>query len=125
MKIDVKEIIRRLEADFKSTYRPYAYFTSNPLWIMCIETVKNVKLMNNIIFCNDVLLLPPVKVFLMSNNNLSDLTTDYEKKAIGAFWGFVFKFVFGYISQKEISISTKGVKSAAYFYGCNKNVEVV
>lgn len=40
--------------------------------------------------------------------------TDTEKKALGAFWAFIFKEVFGYQEKKNVSISTCSVKTAAY-----------
>ena len=53
--------------------------------------------------------------------------TDEEKKSIGAFWGFVFKFVFGYKNQKSVSVrvADNNLKSATYFFDCPQEIEVV
>jgi len=127
MVISPSSIISRINADFAGIYKPFSNFPgSGLLWVECLNTINDVKLMNHIIFCNDVMRIPPVKVFLMSNNNLNQEFSDFEKKAMGAFWGFVFKFVFGYKLQKEnVPINTKGVKKATYFYNVDKSIEVV
>lgn len=119
-------IITKINSDFASAYKPFSNFPgSGLLWAECLNAINDVKLMNHIIFCNDIMQIPPVKVFLMANNNLNQQFTDFEKKAMGAFWGFVFKFVFGYRSQKEnIPINTKGVKKATQFYDFPSQVVV-
>lgn len=120
-------IIDKINSDFASVYKPFTNFHgSGLLWLECLNTINDVKLMNHIIFCNDVLQIPPVKVFLMANNNLNQEFNNFEKKAMGAFWGFVFKFVFGYRSQKEnVPINTKGVKKATQFNNFPSQVVVV
>ena len=125
MKVTSSEIINKINSDFSSVYKPFSNFpNSGVLWNECINTVKDAKLLNNIIFCNDVLQIPPVKVFLAANN-ISTVLTDDDKKSIGAFWGFVFKFVFGYRNQKSVSIRINSVKSATYFFDAPQTVEVV
>ncbi|MGL5258209.1 MAG: hypothetical protein ACRC76_14370 [Proteocatella sp.] len=126
MKISSSSIISKINSDFTSVYRPQSNFPgSGALWNECINTINDTKLMNHIIFCNDVMKIPPVKTFLMSNNAIVSLLSNEEKKAIGAFWGFVFKFVFGYTQQKDnVPINTKSVKKAAYFYDPVEHIEV-
>lgn len=127
MKISTASIISKINLDFTSVYRPQSNFPqSGLLWNECINTIKDVKIMNHIIFCNDVMKIPPVRTFLMSNNVVIPPFSNEEKKAIGAFWGFVFKFVFGYKQQKDnVPINTKDVKKAAYFYEVADLIEVV
>lgn len=117
MNITTGEIVARINSEFASTYKPFSNFpNSGMIWNECIGTIQDARLMNNIIFCNDVLQMPPVKVFLLANKNINVDLTDEEKKSIGAFWGFVFKFVFGYRNQKSISVRVCNVKSATYFF---------
>ena len=126
MKIFCKDIINRIDSGFSSIYKPFAHFPhSGDVWNECINAVSDEKLMNNIVFCNDILALPPVKVFLAANKTLNRDLSDYEKKAIGAFWGFVFKFILGYKYQKSISVRVNTVKSATYFLDCPQPIEVV
>lgn len=127
MNISPSSIVTKVNSDFSSVYKPFSNFPgSGTLWNECMNTVNNVMLMNHIIFCNDVLQIPPVKVFLMANHNLNQEFTDFEKKAMGAFWGFIFKLVFNYRMQKDsVPINTKGVKKAAYFYDVSQHVEVI
>lgn len=126
MKISSSSIISKINSDFTSAYKPQSNFPgSGALWDECINTIKDAKLMNHIIFCNDVMKIPPVKTFLMANNSAIPPFSNEEKKAIGAFWGFVFKFAFGYTQQKnDVPINTKGVKKAAYFYDIVQSIEV-
>ncbi len=125
MKLSPTYTINKVNAEFSSVYKPFSNFlNSGIIWNECIKTIKDVKLMNNIIFCNDVLQIPPVKVFLMANKSLNVEFTDNDKKAIGAFWGFIFKFVFGYKNQKSISVRVNNIKSATYFFDSPDNVEI-
>lgn len=125
MEVTSSEIINKINSDFSSVYKPFSNFpNSGVLWNECINTVKDAKLLNNIIFCNDVLQIPPVKVFLAAKN-ISTVLTDDNKKSIGAFWGFVFKFVFGYRNQKSVSIRINSVKSATYFFDVPQDIEVI
>jgi len=125
MKLTPAQIINRINTDFSSAYRPFSNFRdSGALWEECLSTVENPKLMNNIIFCNDILQIPPVKVFIAAKN-ITTVLTDADKKAIGAFWGFVFKFVFEYKNQKNVSIRINSVKSATYFFDGPKDTEVI
>jgi hypothetical protein len=125
MKLKSTAIINRINSDFSSAYRPFSKFpNSGALWEDCINTVKDSKLMNNIIFCNDVLQIPPVKVFIAAKN-ITMVLSNADKKAIGAFWGFVFKFVFKYKNQKSLAIKINSVKNATYFFDGPKNTEVI
>lgn len=87
------------------TYRPY--------WDKCMEAVQDRELLSHIMFCNDLFHIPPVKTFLLyyeqdfiSITGREDAALEpFVKKAIGAFWGMVFKFVLGYQGQESVSIS--------------------
>ena len=119
------EIIKEIDNNFEKKYKPFSKFkNSGVIWDECIKAVNDVKLMNHIIFCNDVLRIPPVKVFLAANTTLTGDFTDLEKKSIGAFWGFVFKFVFMYGSQASSPVNMKGVRTATYFYDNVNAVDV-
>ena len=122
------EITKRIEAEFTQKYKAFSNFPqSGKVWDECLAAVQDAKLMNNLVFCNDVLQIPPVKVFLLANTTIGGQLTDEEKKSIGAFWGFVFKFVFGYKNQKSVSVRVvdNNLKSATYFFDCPQELEVV
>lgn len=129
MQISSSAIISKINSDFAKNYKPFTSFpNSGVIWSECIGVVQDPKLMNFIIQCNDVMEIPPVKVFLkvLLKKNFNHELTIYEKKAIGAFWGFVFKFVFGYKAQKDnVPVNVKDVKKAAYFYSVDESIEVV
>ena len=122
------EITKRIEAEFTQKYKAFSNFPqSGKVWDECLAAVQDAKLMNNLVFCNDVLQIPPVKVFLLANATIGGQLADEEKKSIGAFWGFVFKFVFGYKNQKSVSVrvADNNLKSATYFFDCPQEIEVV
>lgn len=72
------------------------------------EAVRDRELFSHIIFCNDLLRIPPIKTFLLYyEQDLIRITGRedaalelFAKKAIGAFWGMVFKFALGYQDQE-------------------------
>jgi hypothetical protein len=117
---------------FVKRYKSFSEFVSSgKLWNDCIEAAQDADLMNNIIFCNDVHEIPPALSFLRTLNPQEDLE-EFEKRAVGAFWGFIFKFVFGYRNQRSTSTQRcllarekKIIKSATYFYDIDEKVVVV
>lgn len=127
MNFTSKQIENTIYTDFTHAYKPFSNFkNSGPLWDACIDYVNNSDLMNGMIFSNDILQIPPVKVFIAINKQFNNLS-DYEKKALGAFWGFVFKFVFNYRNQRSVSIinNTNNIKSATYYYDDSINIKVI
>ena len=121
------EITQRIEEGFAQKYKAFSNFPqSGKVWDECLAAAQDAKLMNNLVFCNDVLQIPPVKVFLLANATIGGQLADEEKKSIGAFWGFVFKFVFGYKNQKSVSVrdADNNLKSATYFFDCPQMIEV-
>ena len=112
----------------RDEYRPY--------WDKCIECVEDRELLHNIIFCNDYLGIPPVKTFLtVYRDDFIRITGDerarldaFIKRSIGAFWGMVFKFVFGYTKQKSVSVTMNAyfeVRTATVFSGRPKDFKIV
>ena len=116
MEIRSTEIVDRLENEFAGIYRPFAKFQGKPLWGECLVAVKNPELMGHINFNNNTMGIPPVVSFLSAPNGVPDTLSDDERKFIGAFWGFVFRKVFGCGVDKMVAAGgVKGVKSAALF----------
>lgn len=116
MVISCAKIEQELRNDFSTRYRRFSSFVDNgDLWDRIIDTVRDVELMKNIVFCNDVMKIPPVKTFIMAQKTpLKDLEND-EKQAIGAFFGFIFKDVFKYTGQESVSCVVNTVKTATRF----------
>ena len=126
------DIVQKITDRFADTYPHFKEFQQSPeyraYWDKCIESVANRDLLNNIIFCNDIFSIPPVKTFLtyyrddfilLTGNKQARLDT-YVKRAIGAFWGMVFKFVLDYKEQKSVSVSMNEyffVKTASVYSG--------
>lgn len=125
MRISKADILQQIDDGFSSAYKPFTTFqNSGYLWDKCITAVSDIDLLRKIIFCNDILQAPPVQVFLkVSCLKTTDLT-NYEKKATGAFWGYVFKVIFQYRDQQVTTINTNGVKKATYFLNPVSPVEI-
>lgn len=118
------QIEKEIVAGFGKTYKAFGGFAdSGELWDACIAAVHDAELMNNIIFCNDVHQIPPVHTFLKVLNRQCDLT-EFEKRSVGAFWGFVFKFVFRYRNQQSVTARVNTVRTATYFFDSSERISV-
>ena len=126
------DIAKKVSQEFSEVYTHFKEFQYNPensaYWDKCMESISDRDLLNCIIFCNDTFGVPPVKTFLTHYRDdliiitgASNAKLDiYIKRAIGAFWGMVFKFVLGYTEQKSVSVSMNDyfmVKTASVYSG--------
>jgi hypothetical protein len=136
-----QNIIQQVTDEFVDTYSHFKEFLQKSeyrgYWNKCIECIADRDLLNNIIFCNDVFAIPPVKTFLtyyrddfilLTGNKQAQLET-FVKRSIGAFWGMVFKFVLGYTEQKSVSVSMNEyfmVKTASVYSGAKvpRDIEI-
>jgi len=124
--VTANKVKEELYQNFAKIYKAFGDFIDGgEIWNLCMGAVCDTKLMNNIIFCNDVHQIPPVNTFLKARlaNDMRDLT-ELEKRSIGAFWGFIFKHVFGYRNQKSVAARVNTVKTATYFFDVANHVEV-
>jgi hypothetical protein len=126
MQFSPSEIIQQIDERFPSTYKAFGPFIdSGELWDACIDTVQDVKLLEHIIFCNDIHQIPPVHTFLRANRTIGRDLSETEKRSVGAFWGFVFKFVFGYRNQRSVTARVNTVRTASYFFDAPGNIEII
>lgn len=130
MQITTAQIEERLSRGFSSKYKAFGAFVDSALWQHCLSALRDETLLSHIIFCNDVLRLPPAHVFLRARPIPGKLS-EFEKRSVGAFWGFVFKFIFGYEHQRSVTITAPdreqfaAVRTASYFSGAPSPVEIV
>jgi len=124
MKITLLEIEKQIVDGFQDKYRPFTNFMNTKLWNHCMEGVRDKLLLENLIFCNDHLKLPPADIFLKLRPCKEPFTNE-DKKAIGAFWGYVFQFVLNYSVGKEIPVWTNTLNNASYFSKPISQVEIV
>jgi len=125
MIITTQTIKAQIYAEFSRRYKAFGDFVnSGELWNLCLSAIEDATLMNHIIFCNDVHRIPPVNTFLKVKTVARDLI-ELEKRSIGAFWGFVFKFVFDYRNQHIVAARVNTVKTATYFYDVAQPVQVI
>ena len=130
MIFSVQAIACQAEARFSDHYHHFRGFREapdcRPYWDKCMEAAQDRELLSHIMFCNDLFHIPPVKTFLLYYEQDFVSITGREnaalelfvKKAIGAFWGMVFKFVLGYQGQESVSVSLNQkffVRTATYF----------
>ena len=126
------DVAQKVTESFADTYSHFKEFQHNPeyrkFWEKCVESTRNRDFLICVIFCNDVYAIPPVKTFLTYyRDDFIKLTCNekakldiYIKRAIGAFWGMVFKYVLGYSEQKSVSVSMNEyflVKTASVYSG--------
>lgn len=128
MQITTEEIVEKIYEGFSSKYKAFGKFIdSGEYWDMCLDAVRDRELMGHIIFCNDVLNIPPTHTFLRFNEEkLKDKQlNEFEKRSVGAFWGYVFKFVFGYQFQKSVTAKVNSVRTASYFFAPKTKIEII
>jgi len=126
MKISTFEIQKKIDERFAKTYKAFGEFVdSGELWDECIAAVGSVTLMGHIIFCNNIHQIPPVHTFLRANRNIRKDLSETEKRSVGAFWGFVFKFVLGYRNQKSVTARVNTIKTASYFFDAPEGIEII
>jgi hypothetical protein len=118
------KIEESLNNGFRGKYKAFGDFVNSEHWNRCIAAVRDDTLLGHIIFCNDVLEVPPTHTFLRARPIHEDLR-EFDKRAIGAFWGFVFKFVFGYRNQKSVTARVNTVKTATYFFDIAEPIEII
>ncbi len=127
MEINKDDVIEKIYNNFTTEYKSFSKFAnSGELWDLCIKTVENTDLLNHIVFCNDIMEIPPVKVFLKANPEIDKISKGFDKKCIGAFWAFVFKNTLNYTQQQEnVIIKTKGIKTATRYYKESHDVKII
>lgn len=128
MQITTEEIVEKIYEGFSSKYKAFGKFIdSGEYWDMCLDAVRDKELMGHIIFCNDILNIPPTHTFLRFNEEkLKDKQLDeFEKRSVGAFWGYVFKFVFDYQFQKSVTAKVNSVRTASYFFGPKTKIDII
>lgn len=137
MIITMDEIVQSVRNGFVEKYPHFKEFQTEeayfPYWKLCLQAAQDRDLLGHIIFCNDVFCIPPAKSFLCYYaEDLKEITrsedarlSDNVKKCIGAFWGYVFKYVFEYGAQKSVSVSLNRMfmlKTATYYYQPQKTL---
>ena len=79
---------------------------------------EDVALFEHIRFCNDVLKLPPVYVFVKYHKDIffREMTVN-EKRGLGACFGYLFQNVLGYEKAvlTWVGEKTTNIKNASYF----------
>jgi len=130
MTVTTATIINEINSNFASTYRNAAPFVnSGALWDFCMEVLSDPILTQCIVFAND-LEVPPVKslihLYKLKFSPADDFKfTQQQSQWLGALMAFIFKFVFGYKSQKErVRVNIYGIGGATRFYNGPENLKI-
>lgn len=113
----MSEFIFDTEA-FNNKYKGTRKFSeSSQYYTLFMRSLTDEKLYEHIVFCNDVLKLPPVYVFV-KYYNIGGLT-DAEKRGLGACFGYLFRFSGKYSYKNAVPVwvgdEKTGIKNASYF----------
>lgn len=118
MTFNSKTFVMR-EGDFLKKYKGKNTFVKDSKYYQYfLVSLEDTKLYEHIVFCNDVLGIPPIYVLIMYyRDQFSKKMTAHEKQGLGACLGFLFKEIFGYKGTKTVWVGEQktGVKKASYF----------
>lgn len=123
------ELVSAVQEGFAGIYKPFANYPykQHPLWQKCIETISDAVTLDRIIFCNDVLSLPPVRVFLCLHPELIEdkNLTACDKKFVGSFFSYIFTSIFCYKHKKQVSTRSPCIKTALRFYDRPEGIAII
>ncbi|EFD81114.1 MULTISPECIES: hypothetical protein [Fusobacterium] len=122
---------RLLSGEFTERYLIATKFRENELEKKLIEVVSNKKMLHSIVISNK-LGITPVEAFLENYQILNyPLGTDFEFKDgeevfIGATFGFIFQFIFGFSKvEKRKKVEKLGIETASLFDPRNTIIEII
>lgn len=106
---------------FNSKYKGTRKFTEeSEYYRLFLDSLKDKTLYEHMRFCNDVLQIPPIYVFVKyyANHFKREMSVN-EKRGLGACFGFLFQYTeaFGYTQAKHVWVgdTVTGIKNASYF----------
>jgi hypothetical protein len=129
------EAIREdIDSNFTKYYKAFSSFIKEPGIIRdkCFEAIGDPELLSHFIFANDYLKVPPAVSFVAYYGE--DIPPfikgqdDYLKKGLGAFWGYVFRYILLYDNAEStwvVPMNNKNIKTASIFTGGKRGVKVV
>ena len=122
---------RLLSGEFTERYLIATKFRENELEKKLIEVVSNKKMLHSIVISNK-LGITPVEAFLENYQILNyPLGIDFEFKDgeevfIGATFGFIFQFIFGFSKvEKRKKVEKLGIETASLFNPRNTIIEII
>ena len=122
---------RLLSGEFTERYLIATKFRENELEKKLIEVVSNKKMLHSIVISNK-LGITPVEAFLENYQILNyPLGIDFEFKDgeevfIGATFGFIFQFIFGFSKvEKRKKVEKLGIETASLFDPRNRIIEII
>ncbi len=105
--------------DFLSVYKgKRAFVEESEYFTLFLEMLQDEKLCEHIRFCNDVLQIPPVYVFVKYYKDVFNREmTISEKRGLGSCFGYLFQNMWGYskATLTWVGEKTTNIKNASYF----------
>lgn len=119
MKTIDKNAFINSQEDFFSRYKGKTSFArESKYYRFFLDSLDDRDLYDKIIFCNDVLQLPPIYVFVRYRKDLfTEKMSANEKRGLGACFGYLFQYMLGYKEAKSVWVGEKitDIKNASYF----------
>lgn len=113
------------EERFLNTYKGTEKFITDgrEYYSLFLELLNDEDLLAHIKFCNDVLHVPPLETFVryerdyLKKDVFHNKMESYEKRGIGACFGYLYKFIYGGYESEQSWFNDKetGIKTASYF----------
>jgi len=128
------EIRQSLEANFTRYYKAFSGFLKTPGTIRdrCFDAIADPALLSHLIFANDYLKIPPVVSFVAYyGDEIPEFVKgqdDYLKKGLGAFWGYVFRYILEYENAESVWVvpmNSKNIKTASIFTGGSQGITII
>ena len=116
----MQEIVFNTEA-FNKKYKGTRKFSeSSKYYQLFLRSLHDEKLYEHIVFCNDVLQIPPIYVFVKYYaDECAGVMSDSDKRGLGACFGYLFQFTeyYAYKTAKHVWVgdARTGIKNASYF----------
>lgn len=114
------ELAKMLEDGFGQIHKPFArhQLDRSELWRKCISMISDHRMLDKLVFSNDVLRIPPVKFFICVYPEVTEGSrlTSYDKKFIGSFFSYIFTTIFCYRVKRKVGINNPCIRTALCFH---------
>lgn len=106
--------------EFNKTYKGTRKFSEESKYyeIFLISLQRDKELFEHIRFCNDILKLPPIYVFVKYYKDFFNKPMETnEKRGLGACFGYLFQYIWGYAYAVSawVGDKTTNIKNASFF----------
>ena len=108
-------LVSDANSSFRTKYKPFSQLIGGRVYTTFNTAISDFDFLKIVLYNNDYLKIPPVETFLGLYDSTLPSMSDEEKKCLGALFGNLFRFIFGYTDVKKKQYSNFTVSSAKYF----------